>query len=262
MKSPILHFAYVHVHVCTSRLMWPIYSISTYSILFLCRFEKITVQKHKIIGESGSLVVDLVADLLIAVQDMVLQTEEEELLPFKVIQYLLKFGVQFDVRKSIELSLLSIQTWSNRTFKNSSVIGVLNIFYYCSQQVLQWMKNDNKENSSKKSTFNGKTKLCEGNQHVLISCLPEIVDSMATNCQSFVVEALLELIRFIDRVNFPGDVLHPFFLSFSKIDEILVKWNTAGEKQRKARLEMVQTQMKIIFKYVKGSGKYPTVANM
>ncbi|CAG2211308.1 unnamed protein product [Mytilus edulis] len=219
-------------------------SVTEKLVLALTRYEKTILQKEKILDETSFPVVDLVADTLTCLHNHKL-SDGEELSPLLLHQFLLKLGTQYDIKKAIKYTMTDISLWSVVYQKDTEIHNLYRILYYYGNQIFVWMYSNNKENSKENSAQFGK----EPEQ--IAESLHEIVESISHDRLNIVTDILLIVIRYVEKTDLQTDRLLSVLKTLSKINQVLLKWKPAQEKQAKIIIDLVQTQMKILFNYIK-----------
>ncbi|XP_076092689.1 uncharacterized protein LOC143064061 [Mytilus galloprovincialis] len=221
-------------------------SVTEKLVLALTRYEKTILQKEKILDETSFPVVDLVADTLTCLHNHKL-SDGEELSPLLLHQFLLKLGTQYDIKKAIKYTMTDISLWSVVYQKDTEIHNLYRILYYYGNQIFVWMYSNNKENSKENSAQFGK----EPEQ--IAESLHGIVESISHDRLNIVIDILLIVIRYVEKTDLQTDRLLSVLKTLSKINQVLLKWKPAQEKQAKIIIDLVQTQMKILFNYIKSS---------
>lgn len=137
--------------------------------------------------------------------------------------------------------MTDISLWSVVYQKDTEIHNLYRILYYYGNQIFVWMYSNNKENSAQ---F-GK----EPEQ--IAESLPEIIESISHDRLNIVTDILLIVIRYVEKTDLQTDTLLSVLKTLSKINQVLLKWKPAQEKQAKIIIDLVQTQMKILFNYIK-----------
>ncbi|CAC5385173.1 ESP1 [Mytilus coruscus] len=222
-------------------------SVTEKLVLALTRFEKMILQKEKILDETSFPVVDLVADTLTCLHNHKL-TIGEELSPLLLHQFLLKLGTQYDIKKAIKYTMTDISLWSVLYQENTEIYNIYRILYYYGNQIFVWMYSNNKEKAEK----NFPVQLGKEPEQIA-ETLPKIVESISHDRLYIVIDILLIVIRYVEKTDLQTDRLLSVLKTLSKINQVLLKWKPEQDKQAKIIIDLVQTQMKILFNYIKSS---------
>ena len=86
--------------------------------------------------------------------------------------------------------------------------------------------------------------------------LQTILKSVSHDKLHIVVEILLVVIRYIEKIGLHTEDLLPVFQSYVKLNCVLLSWKPTQDKYSRMVVDLVQIELKIIFDYMKNcSGK-------
>lgn len=223
------------------------------------RFETTTFQKEKKLDESAFPVVNLVTDILTSLHRRKL-TDEEQLSPLSLFQFLFRYGIQYDIRKAVECGVESVMVWSERFQKDADTYNIYRLFLYIGTHLLHCKgqcseKGLTEEILPKKDL--SKEKLTQiVNLEDVGKTLQTILNSVSPDKLHIVAEILLVVIRYIEKISLHTEDLLPVFQSYVKLNSVLLSWKPTQDKYSRMVLDLVQIEMKIIFDYMKNcSGK-------
>lgn len=223
------------------------------------RFEKTTFQKEKKLDESKFPVVNLVTDILTSLHRQKL-TDEEQLSPLSLFQFLFRYGIQYDIVKAVECGVESVMVWSERFQKDTDNDNIYRLFLYIGTHLLHCMGQCSEKGLTEEIL--SKIDLSKEKLTQIVKLeddgktLQTILKSVSHDKLHIVVEILLVVIRYIEKIGLHTEDLLSVFQSYVKLNCVLLSWKPTQDKYSRMVVDLVQIEMKIIFDYMKNcSGK-------